>query len=620
MSTRSGSQVRKTNRPSLVVLADGKQTNFQRRLFNPDEFNPNRYLPSNNVEISDRNKSNYDNSSGDDDGDDDGDDGYDGNGNNNNSGDDFSDDDNIDGVNGDDLGVNGDDLGVNGDDLDLDWIKSRKYNQFEEDDFDARSSASTSAFSTALPPDEIFSKLQQQLDFSFFGDLFSGEFDRMNESEQRQLGRFGRLQIVKKKNWIKQLWNLFDPRFYSDEDGDDDGTGSDKNKSNLSSKLLALFQLFNQMDENPDDLSPEFTQDPYAICLNKAAKKTLNEFIFSDKGGLNLFMRAAIMGPSGSGKSVYLRFIFMRILNFLIDGGRFKEFLIVPFDFKHSKITSIESFYRYFSGKAIEALIIQRPDLQLFENSLRKAFAILPTTTKIKHLPKPLSSQDYLRHPLKQLEQVLIRMHYCYNEPKLVDSFLTNVVLLPQTLASIFSFRSAFLVIDHLDALDIEIKQKGKPAIQLLEFVKFGLTTSQYLISCIDGETFSEKLNAMDQDSVDIRNQTQNIYVYDTVFSKFKGESILVTFEKTAPQKTMTLSDSHCGGCISFISKYDQVCERIVEMNNASSRAEKKEVKVKLMKEIVQYIEDMYNFDSLPKIERVELIQDKDSDDHDSNY
>lgn len=588
MSNSPGSKTslpnKKTNRPSLVVLADGKQTNFQRRRFNPDEFNPHKFLPGNDLNISDNENGS----------DDDSNDNLDSRKNKNNINNYSSDDD--------------------------DFVP-----EGIDDDFDARSTASTSAFSTALQPEEIFDKLKSQLDISYFGDLFSYEFDNMNISRKRQLARFGKLQIVKKKNWLQQIWNLFDPLFYND-DTDDDGTDSNgkcKNKSNnnskLSNRLLSILKLFIQMDNDPDDLSPEFTQDPYASCLNQAAKNTLNEFFISDNGGLSLFMRAAIIGPSGSGKSVYLRFIFMRILLFLVEGGRFKDFLLIPFDFKNNNISSIESFYYYFTEKVVDALIVQRPDLQLFEHSFKKAFATLPTIGKIKHLPKPHSSQDYLRHPLKQVEQVLIRMHYCYNNPKLVDSFLTNIILLPQTLASIFSFRSAFFIIDHLDAIDVEIKQKGKPPIQLLEFIKFGLTKTQYLISCIDGESFSEKLNAMDEDSVDIRSQTQNIYVYDCVFSKYKGQSIQITFDKSSAQSTLTLSDAHCGGCVSFISRYDQICERIIEMRNARSKIEMREVKVKLMKEILEYIEDMYDYSDLPKIQKVELVQDKDDyGDHES--
>lgn len=581
--TKSNVSNKKTNRPSLMVVADGKETNFQRRPYNPNELNP-KFVTGNNLNFSD------------------------------NDSDDSDSNDNYGSRHKKNNGNSSDD--------------EMSPNYLPDDiDLDARSTASTSAFSIALEPEEMLDKLKDQLDFSEFGDFFSSLFGDMDISKQRQLARFGRLQIVKKKNWLQQIWNLFDPLFNGEGDEDDDdnnnnGEGGDgngksknKNKNNLSSKLLGILELFIQMDNDPESLSPEFTNDPYAYCLNQAAQKALNGFIFSDIGGLSLFMRAAIIGPAGSGKSVYLRFIFMRILLFLVESGRFKDFLLIPFDFKNHNISSVETFYYYFTEKVIDALIVQRPDLQLFERSFKKAFATLPKIAKIKHLPKPHSSQDYLRHPLKQVEHVLIRMHYCYNNPKLVDAFLTNIVLLPQTLATIFSFRTPFYLIDHLDAIDIEIKQvKGKPPIQLLEFIKFGLTKAQYLISCFDGETFSEKLNAMDEDSVDIRNQTQNIYVYDCVLSKFKGQSIQITFDKSSAQTNLILSDSHCGGCASFINRYDEICEMINDMNNATSKIKMREEKVKLMKALNDYIEDMYDFDELPKIKKVELINSSDKD------
>ena len=255
--TKSSLTSKKTNRPSLVVLADGKQTNFQRRRFNPDEFNPNRFLPVNNLDISDNDSND---GYGDNDDNDDGE--YDANYNRNKN-----------------------------------KNKKNKYNNssdddymqpdfLQDDDFDARSSASTSAFSTALPPEEMLEKLKNQLDFSIFGDLFTDLFDNMDMPRKRELARFGRLQIVKKKNWIKQIWNLFDPLFYSnDAEGEGEGEGEESdtngknknNKKNLSSRLLKILKLFCQIDDNPDELSPEFTQDPYAFCLYQVANQNYIE-------------------------------------------------------------------------------------------------------------------------------------------------------------------------------------------------------------------------------------------------------------------------------------------------------------------------------------------------------
>ncbi|OHT07414.1 hypothetical protein TRFO_24364 [Tritrichomonas foetus] len=521
------------------------------------------------------------------------------------------------------------DLGINDNDDELNGILNKNGNG---DDFnnenmnddedvnsplpcdDNQSIASTSAGSVYLGPEATFEKLQKQLNFKVFdnnGDIFPQEFDDMTTTQKRQLGRLGRLQIVKKRNWFNSLWKLFD-----EAPDDDNSTYNDPTMpASSDDKLwmtLRLFNLIEDPDFDPDEAEIDvkvLTEDPLARCLMKAAQNALEDFIISDEGGLSLSMRAAVMGPAGSGKSVFLRFILTRVLNFLVEGGRFKDFFIVPLDFSKNQVDTVDSFYHYISNKVVEALIIQRPDLQLFENSLRKAFMTLTQVEKMKHLPKPISSQDYLRQSMKDLELVLKRMHQCYNDPKLTDSFLTNVVLLPQVVASIFSFNSPFLIIDHLDQVDIEIKRKGQPSIQLLEFMKFGLMQSQFLISSSDGLTFSDKLSALDDDSVDIRNITQNIYVYDTVFSNFEDSNILVTFDQKSSQRSMTLSASHCGGCPTFVCKYDEICKQLEDMENARSRAEKREIRVQLMKNIVSYIEEMYDFDELPKIECIEFVE-----------
>lgn len=464
-------------------------------------------------------------------------------------------------------------------------------------DEDACSVVSSSALPLAKTPEKIRDKMQNQLNVEQFGLNFANQFMSMTNENQAQLGLFAQFETCKKKNWINNLWNLYDPQEKED---------NETRESQLLYSLL-VFNYINSGKECPFDIS-QINQDPYATCLNKAAKDTLEKFIFSDEGGLNLFMRGAIMGPVGSGKSLYLHFLFSRILNFLIESGKFKDYFIIPLDFQNAQITSVESFYQYMSRKIIEALLIQRPDLQLFEHALKKSFSTLTKVQKIKHFPKPTNTQQHLCLPIKQVENLLIRMHQCYHDPSLTDSFLTNVVLLPQLLGSIFFFKSPLFIIDHIDDADIEFKRKGSSSIQLLEFLKFGLSNSQYLISCRDGESLADKLNAIDDDSIDLRNQTQNIYVYDIFLSNYENSSILVTFDDKAVQKNLILSPSHCGGCPSFIGKFDKLCDLLEQMNQTSG-PRKKEIKVRLLNQVKQYIKDMYDFDELPIVRNIEFAK-----------
>ena len=513
----------------------------------------------------------------------------------------------------------------------------------------SQSIASTNAGSVYIGKEAILDNLQRQLNLEEpFGQLFKEEFQKFDETQQRQLGRLGKLQIVKKRKWFGSIWKLFDEQDYESDGASSVASGMSGNSFNSRSsknnspnnnnpnyasssyanspnnysnaglsndKLWASLRLFNMLDnpspENQEELGI-LIEDPLARSLMKAAKETLRSFVVSDEGGLNLFMRAGIAGPVGSGKSVYLRFIFTQILTFLVEGGRFKDFFIVPLDFRHCQINSIESFYQYISSRVVESLIVQRPDLQLFENSLRKAFSMLTKVEKLKHLPKPISSQDYLRQSLKELEFILMRMHQCYNNPSLTDAFLTNVVLLPYAVAQIFSFKTPLLIIDHIDLLDIELRRKGQPSIQPLEFLKFGLTHCQYLISCSDGSSFLEILSALDEDSIDLRQMTETIYVYDTVFSNYETQNILVTFKQKKNkqnQRKLLLSASHCGGCPSFICKYDEVCKQLEEMNNTTNAREKREIEVQLLQRMSSYIEEMYDFEETPKIESFEFVE-----------
>ena len=247
MSSPRGSQQKRGKKgsiqPSLVVLTrDDIPTNFQRRRFNPDEymnlfdkfktnpFGPDYYKNSKNRKSfgeydydgdgspngrrnrNSKNKGSF------------GDYDYDGDGspngrrkrNSKNRG--SFDDYDYDGdgsPNGrrnrhsnDPLHGRGNiiDLASVGSDFDINQALGDGSSIFSNLDLDGQS---TSAYSYYPGDEELFKKLQKQLNLSVFGDLFPHEFDDMGQRQKRQLGRVARLQAAQKKHWYNGIWKLF---------------------------------------------------------------------------------------------------------------------------------------------------------------------------------------------------------------------------------------------------------------------------------------------------------------------------------------------------------------------------------------------------------------------------
>ena len=172
-----------------------------------------------------------------------------------------------------------------------------------------------------------------------------------------------------------------------------------------------------------------------------------------------------------------------------------------------------ESFYKFVSSLVVEALLIQRPDLQLFTSSLTKAFNELldQPSKKPKKLPKPISSQDYLRRPMQSVDRLLEKIRKLYldtidnnnsvqqpnkksnnvqsnlNSP--FKKFIKEIVELPISIAGIFGFESTLILFDHLDLMDTTIDDTN-----LVELELDTMEKCQFIISVEDTDRFNRIL------------------------------------------------------------------------------------------------------------------------------
>lgn len=664
MSSPKGSPHKKGSngsiQPSLVVLTkDDYVTSFHRRKFNPDEyinlfekFKTNPFGPD---AMKNSNGRGYFDGfgSGDDDGSPDGKgkgkgkgngygsgygDGYgygNGKGNGYGNGSGYGNGNGNGNKNGSGYNNGGIiDLASLSSDFDINQLLGDENSNLKPSDFDLQSTST--AFSYYPGDEELFNKLQQQLNLSVFGDLFPHEFDDMAQNQKRELGRVARLQTVQKRHWYDGLCRLFGffdnkkskdrlwnnlKKFMkngsnsnSDENDQNNNSNDDKNKRKPRFRDgIEIDDSDSQSNKNkkkfPWNEYDSITNDTVAKSLMYSAKKVFESFLISDGCGLNIFMRAIIVGPHCSGKTYYLRSILIHALNYLIEGGQFKSMFVVPIDFAKVKIDSITSFYNFMAETVIEALLIQRADLQLFKRSLRKAFSVLPTISHMKKLPKPISSQDYLRQSMKEVDVLLETMHRCYNDPELIESFVSNVAVLPQTIGNIFNFDTTFLVIDHIDLIDVQLKttkSKGQP-LRLFEYMKFGLTQTQFLISCVNSQKTCQLMQPINSSSVDLRFLAQQITVYDTCYSDHVHDMIQVNFAENSDRSSLKISFDHSGGCPLFVCSFDDICNTFLKMKNDYLPIAVAEKNVELVSQATEMINTLFNFKTIPEIKDVTM-------------
>jgi hypothetical protein len=341
--------------------------------------------------------------------------------------------------------------------------------------------------------------------------------------------------MVQKRKWIAGVWRLYDPKC-KEEDlfatlekmGNDDGTG-------LNGMI-------------------------------GSARFTAREFIWRDPCGISTNIRGFIDGPRYSGKTSFLRTLFLQFLSVFANAGICKAAFIVPIHLRARALDTKESFYQLISEAVVDAVLGQRLDVQLFSHTLHKAFAQLFDRQTVKRLPKPLSFQDFLRRPMGRIEKVLATLLELYLGEHTSAAFLQEVACLPQTFAAIFEFSSTFLIIDDLDLLNVEIE-----GVNLLRMMKPVIAQSQFLVSGIDCDLLRRELFGFNI-----------VRVTDTCRSQFRDKYLSIRC-KSKVMPHLRADARICGGCPAFIMRYDDICRRLVKHPGIANAVKRDEEMIRAM-------------------------------------
>jgi hypothetical protein len=401
---------------------------------------------------------------------------------------------------------------------------SHPFGSLDSRDLADTCSTATTAFSVFIDDDEFEHRIRRQLDFASIGGLFDSLFEKMPPDERRRVGRIARLQVVQKRKWLYGVWRAFDSAFTEDQ-------------------FLATMKVIAGDDR------------PAMNGLLESALAIVRRFFWVDSWGICSNVRGFICGPRFGGKTTLLRTLFLQLLALFANTGMFKNVFIVSLDFRKATVGSAEDFFRFIANAVLGGLLCQRADVALFEHSLTSAFTNLLTVSRLKKLPKPLSSQDYLRRPMRMVDQVLSNLHQLYNEPR-PQEFVEQICSLPQTIGRIFGFSSTFLVVDHIDLIGGTSQSwsvSGKPfnPSTLRDLMNRAIDGCQFLVSAVGCKGYSTP-------------GWNLISVADTCQSAFQDRYLTVSFitERVADLK---VDSQICGGCPTFVGRYDDICNLLVK-------------------------------------------------------
>ncbi|EAX93480.1 hypothetical protein TVAG_427080 [Trichomonas vaginalis G3] len=391
-------------------------------------------------------------------------------------------------------------------------------------------SVATSAFSVLADPTTMKNRFINHLDTNnvSFAENF---YDVCDDHSKRKLSRVARLQSAHKQNWLTNVWRLYDNSNITDE------------------SLISLFKYHAHAD---------YSIDPLDGGLIQSAKDTLRKFMRSE-GGISFYVKTVITGPPKSGKSTFIKTVLMRHFTDLITTGVFKSTFIVTYDIKRiPNSPTVSDLYHFFANSTISALQVQRADIGPYFPSIVKAFDNIESGARPK-LPKPLTTQNYMRRPLKDLESLLCELYDSHKSNKV--KFLQISVELPQRISDIFQFSNTLMICDHLDFSDFEIQcyeEDSKTKVNILSLIKSLISRTQFVAS-MDSNSCHNMLSPLNGNDTDLSHSCEIVNIAGMCQASTPSD-ILVHL---SDGKSFKITKEHTGGYPAYVWMFEDAIKEI---------------------------------------------------------
>ena len=370
--------------------------------------------------------------------------------------------------------------------------------------------------------------------------------------------------------------------------------------------------------------------DEYPEELNAKVEEVLKSHALScpgQTGGATIKGKIGIIGPHHSGKSTFMNILTKKYLQVLISQGKQRETMVYCFDFRKMKkhVMSPLSFYKKFLHSVISQLIIQYPLLRLrpervnVKDESRKIIKLedmsqkTPVADELMRVflqyaddepTMPLSPKFPKTAPFtsiaSDIEKLRLRIENSLAAKDQMDTFYTNLFLLPKELATTFGFDNVHYVIDHLEYLDVVVNpikpfSKRAEAINLSEFAKLMMSNGTFFVASEDESKITGILDKANEYSIDLYRGTEFI----NIFGICKPNSNLAELKVELDNGTQIyLNQNDCGGCNSFLTRWKMIGEAAENLGKEKAESSKK--KMKILLNVRELLDDLiYEFDEV---------------------
>lgn len=310
----------------------------------------------------------------------------------------------------------------------------------------------------------------------------------------------------------------------------------------------------------------------------------LMEHRFSERAGSTYRLNFGIVGPQGSGKSVFLRVFLEELFADLVTTGEWKDTFIFMQDLTNivSYSTSPIQFYRSFLNATLDSFTWARPTLVPYIGVIHKMFE---DVTSLKNAPRfnmAFSLNPEMQHYAAELQTIINKLSLIWNDEECLAAWINSIVFLPMIISQAFGFKKCIYVLDHYDFADTVFNPSNSKfgespsAVSLIDVINSALMHCNFVISCSNQRDFLGLVEQFPGEEA-IKPKLELISTIGLMQeATHEDQQITITFiDDTFP--TIITCDA-CGGIPLFQYHWNAINDSIDQIENEENEESQEEL------------------------------------------
>lgn len=312
-------------------------------------------------------------------------------------------------------------------------------------------------------------------------------------------------------------------------------------------------------------LSKDLSKCLYVPEMEMLAKKAIQLIL---RARTAPWIRTAIVGPKGSGKTTFLSVFLQTLAETLVTAAKWKQTFFFFLDF--AKIASDpRDMYKWIVKETFEQFSRLNSKMEPFQKKMTSYFAGIADGTSSEVFPKRINIDSWIPYIDIKLTNLSKKIKELLASENL-DKFVEFAFSFPVEIGRLFGLPEVIFVVDHFEQSDVDVQVREK-VFNMSEQVKSVMKRFPFVVCCQDEEQFLSILDSLDEEGTDLINRVTFINIAEIKVppEEMKNE-VLVRFSNGRP--AVRLTREQCAGCVGFLAQWYTLCQAAEEADNFDLR------------------------------------------------